>query len=85
MLQLQQKIKNVDIDKNYVFMNFIFDKNYLDIEFKEKLSVIRRIMNDFSDGIMKQIRLKKSLVYSGGFSDWSDDKNMYVTIISNSR
>ena len=73
------KIKNQDIDKNYVFINFVFDKTYLDIEYKEKLSVIRRMMNDFSDGIMKDIRLKKSLVYSGGFMASSDDKNMYAT------
>ena len=73
------KAKFEDIKKNYVCINFVFDKNYLDIEYKEKIFVVLKMINDYSEGIMRDLRIKKSLVYSGGYSSRSDDKNTILT------
>ncbi len=73
------ELKNQKIDKNYIFINFVCDRNYLEIEFKEKVSVILKMMRDYSEGILKYIRLKKSLVYSASFYTRYDDKNMILT------
>lgn len=62
------KIETHDIKKCYIFLNFAFNKTYLDRVFKTKYAVVTTMINDFTDGIQKQMRLEKSLVYGCSFS-----------------
>ena len=61
------KTKKADIDKNYIFIHFTSDRNFYDLEFVQKFSIVMKMLNDTSEGIMKDMRIKKSLVYGGGF------------------
>lgn len=62
------KIENKDINKTYLFLNFAFNRNYMERDYKTKCGAVRSMINDFTDGIQKQMRLEKSLVYGCGFS-----------------
>ena len=62
------KIETHDIKKSYLFLNFAFNHNYLEIDYKTKCAVVQSMINDFTDGIQKQMRLEKGLVYGCGFS-----------------
>lgn len=72
------KTEKKDIDKCYIFINFESDKNYYDIEYNHKFGVVMDMINETSEGIMKDIRLDKSLVYGGGFYTSSSDKNSII-------
>ena len=61
------EIKTSDIDKSYIYINFMLDKNAYDFEYEYKLSFIRLMLNNYALGIMKDMRLRKSLVYSSNF------------------
>lgn len=72
------KIKKEAIDKCYIFLNFTSDRNYYDIEFNQKFSIVLKMLNDASEGIMKDMRYKKSLVYGGGFYDAYHETGSYI-------
>lgn len=76
------KLKNQDINKCYVAINFVIDKDFQDVEYGKKINVVLDMLNDFSDGILKEIRLKKSLVYGGGFGCLKAKDQMSVTFSS---
>lgn len=61
------KVQNDVINKNYLYVTFRFNRNYYDIEFKQKFNLLVKMMNDLSDGIIKDMRIKKSLVYACKF------------------
>lgn len=75
-------VKNAKIDKNYIRINFFNNYKDNEIEKKAKIDMVLRMMNDFSSGILKHIRLKKSLVYNGSFGTCYNDKSGYVTFKS---
>ncbi len=60
------KISTQKIDKNYIYINFFTNRNRLDIDFKRKFGLVLDMLNDYSEGIMNALRLKKSLVYGAG-------------------
>lgn len=62
------KIESQPIKKSYLFLNFAFNRNIYDRDFKTKCAIVQNMVNDFTDGIQKQMRLEKSLVYGCGFS-----------------
>lgn len=62
------KIQTQEIKKSYLFLNFAFNRNYLEQDFKTKCGVVQAMVNNFTDGIQKQLRLEKSLVYGSDFS-----------------
>jgi len=68
-------IKTDKIDKSYVNLNFFSKHNNNEHEYKVKLDLVLRMLNDISEGIKKDIRLKKSLVYGGGFHSVFNDVN----------
>lgn len=55
------------IKKNYLFLNFAFNRNYLEQDFKVKCGVVKDMIDNFTDGIQKQLRFEKSLVYGADF------------------
>ena len=61
------KLENKDIDKCYLFINFKSNLNYFEVERKQKLNLMLDMVNETSEGIMKELRLEKSLIYGGGF------------------
>ena len=72
-------LKNKDLDKCYIRLNFVNNRTFLDFEFKSKYKLVSSIINDFSEGVMKDLRLHKSLVYGGGFDYEFTDKYSLVT------
>ncbi|MBE5741445.1 MAG: insulinase family protein [Clostridiales bacterium] len=75
-------IKHVDIDKCYLFIDFYVGHNYFDRKYKRQLNLVLDMMNDTSEGIAKDLRLDKSLVYGGGFRSQFDDKNGVVMFVT---
>lgn len=73
------EIKTVDIDKCYFFLNFKADRTVSDFVFKRRMNLVLDMMNDVSEGVMKEIRLNKSLVYGGRFNSSSTDKDYCIT------
>ena len=61
------KLETKDIDKCYLFINFKSNLNYFEVERKQKLNLMLDMVNETSEGIMKELRLEKSLIYGGGF------------------
>lgn len=74
------KIKNVDIKKNYLFLNFIYDKTVYDFEFNRYAMLFRDVLNDVSAGIMNPLRLEKGLVYSASAYTNRTDKASIMSI-----
>lgn len=74
------KIKTVDIGKSYLFLNFKFNHTCFERDFKIKTGVVMGMINDFTDGIQKQMRLEKSLVYGCDVFDSYFEKNSVVTL-----
>ena len=68
------KVETKDIDKCYVFINFKSNLTYFDVEKKQKLNLMLDMINETSEGIMKELRLEKSLIYGGGFYVTYSDK-----------
>ena len=77
------ELKQVDIKKNYIFINFPINRTYQDIEFAKKIGLVLSMMNNGGEGLMKSLRLEKSLVYSAHFSLSLNDKNGLVTLHTN--
>lgn len=69
------KTKTVDIPKSYINLNFTFPKDINDFEFEKKLEMALDIINDNSIGMLKQLRLKKDLVYDAYLAYWKMKDN----------
>ena len=72
------KVDTQDIPKNYVYVNFALNRNRWDFEFKRKFGLVMDMVNDYSEGMLKKLRLEKSLTYSAGMSDSYWEENGYV-------
>lgn len=59
--------EKVDIDKTYIKLGIKLNKSMYDHEFKVKFGLILDMMNDYSEGLMKTLRLEKNLTYNAGF------------------
>lgn len=57
------KLETKDIDKNYIYINFAFDKNMYDFSFKRKFGLVLDMLNNETMGLNKELRLKRSLTY----------------------
>lgn len=69
-----------DINKTYIFVNFKHNHSISDFPFRAKATLVCDMINEFSTGIMKLMREEKSLVYSGGFSNYiMNDKESLTT------
>ncbi len=68
-----------DIGKSYIRINFAFDKSKLDVVYQSKMRILFNMVNDSAEGIMKDMRLKKSLVYGGGVRSTATDKTTVAT------
>lgn len=73
------EVKYTDIDKTYLYINFPIAHNNQDFKFKRKFNLVLDMINDTSEGIKKEIRLNKSLVYGGGISIHYNDKSGMAT------
>ncbi len=69
------KIENKTIKKSYVYINFAMKRNRWDFDFKRKFGLVMDMLNDYSEGILNALRLKKSLVYGAGLRDSYYDEN----------
>lgn len=73
-------IKNENIKKNYLYINFVKDHDYYDLVYFRKLGLVLDMLNDSSQGIKKDLRLKKSLVYNARFSRFALEKEYNITL-----
>ncbi len=69
------KIENEKIEKSYVYINFAMNRNRWDFDFKRKFGLVLDMLNDYSEGILNALRLKKSLVYGAGIRDAYYEEN----------
>lgn len=74
------KIKTVDIGKSYLFLNFKFNHTCFERDFKVKCGVVLGMINDFTEGLQKRMRLEKSLVYGCDVSAGYFEKNSVATM-----
>ncbi len=75
-------VETKDIKKSYIYINFPINRKDDDFEFKRKFGLALRMMNDHSEGISKEIRLNKSLVYGCHFSTMYNEKQGLVTFVT---
>lgn len=75
-------VETKDIKKCYIYINFPINRTDYDFEFQKKFGLALRMMNDHSEGISKEIRLNKSLVYGCVFDSYYNDKKGLVTFIT---
>lgn len=73
-------IKNENIKKNYLYINFVKDHDYYDLVYFRKLGLVLDMLNDSSQGIKKDLRLKKSLVYNARFNIFALKKEYIITL-----
>ncbi len=62
-------IETKDIPKSYIYINFLMKRNRWDFDYKRKFGLVLDMLNDYSEGILNALRLKKSLVYGAGIQD----------------
>jgi len=71
-LKIQPKnfyqIETKPIEKNYINIVFKHSHNRLDFNFMRKFSLVLDMINDYSEGMLNALRLKKSLVYNANIS-----------------
>lgn len=72
------KVQKADINKCYVYINFALERNRWDFNFKRKFGLVLDMLNDYSEGILNALRLKKSLVYGAGINDGYFEENGVV-------
>ena len=73
------KVQKQDIDKCYIYINFAVDRNRWDFNFKRKFGLVLDMLNDYSEGVLNALRLKKSLVYGANIEDAYYEKNGLVS------
>ena len=71
-------VQTKDIPKSYIYVNFLSKHGRFDFDFKFKFGLVLDMLNDYSEGILNALRLKKSLVYSAGIMDSYYQKNSVV-------
>lgn len=69
------KVETKDIPKSYIYINFFMNRNRWDFDFKRKFGLVMDMLNDYSEGILNALRLKKSLVYGAGIQDAYYEQN----------
>ena len=69
------KVETKDIPKSYIYINFLMKRNRWDFDFKRKFGLVLDMLNDYSEGILNALRLKKSLVYGAGIQDAYYEEN----------
>lgn len=72
-------LQSKDLDKCYIHLNFAFNRFATDFEFKSKFDLVKSMINDFSEGVSKELRINKSLIYGGVFDDEFTDKYALTT------
>lgn len=72
------KVENHDINKCYLYINFALNRNRWDFEFKRKFGLVLDMLNDYSEGVLNALRLKKSLVYGANIQDAYYEENGVV-------
>jgi len=72
------KVETVDIPKSYIYINFFMNRTRWDFDFKRKFGLVMDMLNDYSEGILNALRLKKSLVYGAGIQDAYYEENSVV-------
>ncbi|MBR4999123.1 MAG: insulinase family protein [Clostridia bacterium] len=72
------KIEKADIEKCYIYINFFANRNRWDFNFKRKFGLVLDMLNDYSEGILNALRLKKSLVYGANIQDAYYEENSIV-------
>lgn len=73
------KIETKDIPKNYIYINFLVNHNLFDIDFKRKFGLVLDMLNDYSEGVLNALRLKKSLVYGASINSGYYKENGVLT------
>lgn len=73
------KIETKDINKSYIYINFSMKRNRWDFDFKRKFGLVMDMLNDYSEGVLNALRLKKSLVYGAGIQDAYFEENGLTT------
>ena len=63
------KVETKEIEKCYIYINFTINRNRWDIDFKRKFGLVLDMLNDYSEGVLNALRLKRSLVYGAGIRD----------------
>ena len=61
------QVKYKDIDKVYLYFSFKFDSNMYDLDTVYKANTIKYMLNNYSTGLNKMLRLDRHLVYSCAF------------------
>lgn len=72
------KVETKEIPKSYIYINFFMNRNRWDFDFKRKFGLVMDMLNDYSEGILNALRLKKSLVYGAGIQDAYYEENGVV-------
>ena len=74
------KVEKKAIDKCYLMINFLAKPCKTDeMEFRAKYNVVHSLLNDSVAGIINDLRIKKSLVYSADFSSSFNDKYFRIS------
>ena len=73
------KVETKDIPKSYIYINFFGKRNRWNFDFKRKFGLVMDMLNDYSEGILNALRLKKSLVYGAEIQDAYYEENSIVT------
>lgn len=73
-------LHKVDIEKNFFALTFKFKRKGPDVKYKAIMNIIGNIIDDFSDGLTKELRLDNSLVYSMGADYMINKANSYMAL-----
>jgi len=81
-LVAEQKVENYNkkIDKNFLSVVFKFDKNGPDLKYRTILGILCSIVDDISDGLTQELRIKNGLTYAMGSDYMINHKNSYLEL-----
>ena len=71
---------NKKIDKNFLSIVFKFDKNGPDLKYRTTLFLLCGIIDDISDGLTQELRIKNGLIYAMGSDYMINYKNSYLDL-----
>lgn len=74
------KVYNKKIDKNFLSLVYKFKRRGPDLKYRALLSVMCSILDDISEGLIKELRIDNSLIYSMGCDYMINNVNSYVEI-----
>lgn len=75
-------VKTVNEDKNYFNFVLKLDRAWTDLKHKSILGVIANMSTDFGDGVTKELRIDKALVYNLGAFHNSNHNGTYLNFYS---